>query len=260
MKKIGLFLVLCWMGPGIFAQDKTEEVNTGQDLTKPLSRFDIRYQYQHTTGNYDTNLMTLRLDAPVKLESGWLLSTRFDLPLVRNDIPSRDNPNGDYESGAGDLLTQFFLISPPQGRWAYAVGAQLIWPTASQDQMGTGKYQLAPSVATVYYPEAWSKGSFVGLLLRDYFDYAGDDDRADIHEMSIQPLFNYNLPERWFLGINPDIRVNWEQDNQWFVPFNVTLGKLINKSTVMSVEFNTPIVNDYDRYDWQIEFRIGFFF
>jgi hypothetical protein len=112
----------------------------------------------------------------------------------------------------------------------------------------------------VYYPEAWSKGSFVGLLLRDYFDYAGDDDRADIHELSIQPLFNYNLPERWFLGINPDIRVNWEQDNQWFVPFNVTLGKLINKSTVMSVEFNTPIVNDYDRYDWQIEFRIGFFF
>lgn len=261
MKNFCLLLMICFMCQNVFAQEKVEEeVNTGQDPTKPLSRFDIRYKYQQTTGDYDTSFTTLRLDKPIKLDDGWQLYSRFDLPLVRSDVPSQDNPNGDYEAGAGDALAQFLFVTPPRGRFAYAFGAQMLFPTGSQDQMGTGKYQLAPSVAGVYYPQGWSKGSFCGLLLRDYFDYAGNDERADIHEMSIQPLFNYNLPERWFIGSNPDIRINWEQDNDLFIPFNMILGKLLNKTTVASVEFNTPIVNDYDRYDWEIEFRIGFFF
>ena len=45
-----------------------------------------------------------------------------------------------------------------------------------------------------------------------------------------------------------------------FLPFDVTLGKMLNKSTVASVEFKQAVINDYDLYDWEIEFRIGFFF
>src|SRR3990172_9030848 len=123
MKKLCLLLLICYMCQGIFAQDETkEEVNTGQDFAKPLSRFDIRYKFQQTTGDFDTSLMTLRLDTPFRMESGWQLSTRFDLPLIRSDVTSLDNPNGDYETGAGDFLTQFLFITPPQGRWAYGFG------------------------------------------------------------------------------------------------------------------------------------------
>jgi hypothetical protein len=33
------------------------------------------------------------------------------------------------------------------GGWRAAAGAQLLVPTATQDQFGTGKWQLAPSIA-----------------------------------------------------------------------------------------------------------------
>jgi len=261
MKKLWLLLMICFVCPAVFAQDEAkEEINTGQDITKPLSRFDVRYKYKQTTGDYDTSLTTLRLDKPFMLDGGWQLSTRFDLPLVRSDVPSRDNPNGDYEAGAGDFLTQFLFIAPPKGRWAYGFGTQVIFPTGSQDQMGTGKYQLVPTVATVYYPERWSKGSFLGVVIRDGFDIAGKDDRNDIHELYVQPLVNVNLPERWFVTLAPEMKMNWKDDNKWFVPFDVTLGKMLNKSTVASVGFKQAIVNDYDLYDWEIEFRVGFFF
>lgn len=253
--------MVCFICPGVFAQDEAkEEVNTGQDVTKPLSRFDIRYKYQQTTGDFDTSLTTLRLDAPFRLKDGWQLSTRFDMPLVRSDVPSRDNPNGDYEFGTGDFLSQFLLIPPQKGRWACGFGTQVIWPTGSQDQMGTGKYQLVPSAAAIYYPKSWSKGSFAGLMIRDGFDIAGKDDRKHIHELYIQPLLNFNLPEKSFVTFAPEARINWERDNDLFVPFDVTLGKMLNKSTVASVEFKQAVINDYDLYDWEIEFRIGFFF
>ena len=270
MKKLCVLLLICFICPGVFAQANTdanatqdttkEEINTGQDITKPLSRFDIRYKYQQTTGRLDTSLMTFRLDVPFKFKSGWQLSTRFDLPLVYSDVPSRDNPRGDYEFGTGDFLTQFLFIAPPKGRWVYAFGTQVLWPTGSQDQMGTGKYQLVPTMAAVYYPERWSKGSFAAVVIRDGFDIAGKDDRKHIHELYVQPMVNFNLPERWFLTLAPEMKMNWEDDNKWFVPFDVTLGKMLNKSTVASLGFKQAMVNDYDLYDWEIEFRIGFFF
>jgi len=61
--------------------------------------------------------------------------------------------------------------------------------------MGKGKYQLAPAVGAVYYPENWSKGSHIALILLDFFDYAGKDNRSDIHQLSIRPTFSYNLPD-----------------------------------------------------------------
>lgn len=45
-----------------------------------------------------------------------------------------------------------------------------------------------------------------------------------------------------------------------FLPFDIMLGKLLNKNTVLSVDFAAPIVNDYNLYDWLLELRIGFFF
>ena len=256
--KILFIALLICITSSVFAREGS--VNTGEDFTRPLDRFDIRYKYLQITGDTDKSLMTFRLDAPFLLDDGWKLSTRFDMPVMRTNKVSSDNPNGDYETGFGDLMTQFLLISPLQGNWAYGFGTRLYWPSSSQDQMGTGKYQMAPTFGVNYYPDGWSKGSYCGVGFREYFDYAGDHNRADIHQTSILAGFSYNLPDHWFVSSISDIRINWEQDNNWFVPLNLKLGKILDKTKVVSIEFNTPIVNDYDRYDWQIELQLGFFF
>ena len=107
-----LCLVTILIAAPLWAQEK-EEVNTGQDPTKPLTRFDLRLKYQDTMiKDREQFITTPRLDKPIPLVGGWLLSTRFDLPLVYNDIPSRDNKDGDGEFGLGDLLTQFLFIKP----------------------------------------------------------------------------------------------------------------------------------------------------
>jgi hypothetical protein len=63
-----------------------EEVNTGQDITKPVRRLDIRFQYTNAGDistpskefTPDVYTTTLRLDVPFDLGGGYKISTRFD--------------------------------------------------------------------------------------------------------------------------------------------------------------------------------------
>ncbi len=52
--------------------------------------------------------------------------------------------------GVGDVLLQGLLINAPTPRFAWAVGTQLIFPTASEDEMGGGKWRLVPTVGARY--------------------------------------------------------------------------------------------------------------
>jgi hypothetical protein len=241
----------------------SKDANTGQDPTKPLTRIDLRLKYQNFPSGLEATTGTLRADVPFKLGGGWKLSTRFDLPLVYGDVPSLDNPNGDYEFGVADTLAQFLFITPPvteDKKLAFALGTQVLFPTGSDDQFGTGKWQLAPSAAAIYQLPEIRPGSFAGLLVRDQFSFAGNDGRDDIHDLIVQPILNVTLPQRWFFTIAPEIRIDLEDGDGVFIPANLTVGWKPKRDMVISLSADVPIVDDYEQYDWQTEFRIGFFF
>ncbi len=54
--------------------------------------------------------------------------------------------------------------------------------------------------------------------------------------------------------------MNCRDGNKWFVPSDITLGKLLSKKVVASVGWKQAVVSDFDLFDWEVEFRIGFFF
>lgn len=258
-----MFICLCAWNSNVSAAEQSDEVNTGQDFTKPLTRFDIRQKYQDLPGDSQAFMTTLRVDKPVVINAdGWVLSLRADIPFVVNDVPSADNPGSQSRFGLSDILNQFMFIAPQGTKsWTYAIGSQIIWPTASEDQMGSGRYQFAPLVGAKINLAGISPGSFGYLLLRDHIDMGGDDSRAKVNYLVIQPGINFALPNKSFVTIAPEMRVDWENDNRVFIPFDIAIGKMVNKSTVLSIEYKTPVLDDdYPVYDHEVEARIGFFF
>ena len=246
-----------------------EEINNGQDPTKPLTRVDLRYQYQNLPPAHDDNahIFTLRADKPFVLAPQWSLATRIDLPVFLTEAVSRDNPRGVYQFGQGDLLLQGLVINSPTRDFAWALGAQAIFPTAREEQMGAGKYRLVPTFGARYNLPTISKGSWAALLARYDFDVGGDDSRRHISELQFAPLINFALPDQWFLNFYPssDIRINLTHQRpgdkgSLFLPFDFMVGKLLSKSLVTSLEIGFPIINDYRVYDFKMEARVGFFF
>lgn len=247
-----------------------EELNAGQDITKPLRRFDIRFQYTNAgdistpTQEFtpDVYTTTLRLDVPFDLGGGYKISTRFDLPMSFNNVPTRDNPAGDTEFNVNDVLVQGLLIKAVSQQFAWGVGTQVIIPTGTDDSFSANRWQLVPTIgARVSLPQI-SKGSFFVMAARYAFDFAGDDGRPRTSVLQFSPTVNIMLPDRWFLTLFPstDIRVDLEDGGKWFVPADFLIGKMLNRTTVASVEFGIPIIKQFDLYDFKVEARIGFFF
>lgn len=243
--------------PAAAASDSAE--NSGQDPANPVRRFDVRLQYQRIGDGLNAWILTPRVDMPFQIGNGWRLNTRVDAPIMLSDVPSAENINGSDDLGLGDVLTQALFIKPAQGS-AFVAGAQLILPTAMRDQLGTGKWRLLPTAGMVFYPSFMSRGSFVGAIARYDFDFAGDSSRADVSALSLQPIVNFALPERWFVTLAPEMKIDFEDESSVFFPFDVTVGRKVTATQVISLEFKHKLIEAAKEYDWSLEARVGFFF
>lgn len=162
--------------------------------------------------------------------------------------------------GLGDLLTQAALVSPANKPFRYGTGLRVLWPTASEQQMGSGKYQLVPLAGFSFSLRSLSDGSFFQFAWREPFSVGGDENRKDIHNSVLNPALTVSLPRQFYVMSSPDITVHWAQGGKWFVPFNLSAGKKFGKRMIFSLEWDQAVVKEYREYDWQIEARIGYFF
>ena len=67
-----------------------------------------------------------------------------------------------------------------------------------------------------------------GFLVLNLWSFAGDEDRADVNFMTLQPFLNYNLPKGWYLTTSPLITADWEadDDNRWTVSLGGGIGRI----------------------------------
>ena len=118
------------------SQDQAE--NTGDDFARPLSLFQLFYEYKTAPGrgstkgainNVTSDIVKLRLDHRIDLAPQWALGLRTDLPFLAKNPISSDNPAGNFRHGVGDADVQGALVHEFDSRWAAGFGARLTAPT-----------------------------------------------------------------------------------------------------------------------------------
>jgi hypothetical protein len=241
--------------------------NNGEDFTKPVNRFDTRFQFETLPNNtYSGGLFTNRHTETMTFRSDLVffrkpdqLALRFDLPMEWSNKPTSQNPNGLNEFGLGDLLVQAAYIHTFDSRWAAGVGLQMLLPTASDIADGNGTWQLAPTIGVRAELPEISAASYAGLIVRQFVSVAGPSSRANIDYLSLEPQLNIGLPDHWYLNTSPKIRYNFE-NQKWFVPLDLMVGKKFGTRWVVSVEYQYGLVRDDDRYNQWVEGRVGYFF
>jgi hypothetical protein len=68
----------------------------------------------------------------------------------------------------------------------------------------------------------------MGILGRQLWSFAGDDDRKNVNQTLIEPFVNYNLSKGWYLLTDMVITANWETNNsnRWTVPVGGGVGRI----------------------------------
>jgi hypothetical protein len=167
---------------------------------------------------------------PVALNKNWNLITRPVVTVFNSSPhPNTHNP-GETErtTGFGDTIWMEMLAPTPKlmGRWLFGIGPTFVFPTASSDFTGQGKWQVGPAVVVGYLSDKWILGAFV----QNWTSFGGSGNRLDTNQMNLQPFAAYFLPGGWSIGYSGNILANWKADSAgdvWTVPIGIGIGKVV---------------------------------
>ena len=243
ISKAGLFLInisflsICWFSVFLLQNVQAEEMSTfseseaaelASELTNPLADLvilPIQFNYDKDIGPQDdgwhlkTNVQPV---IPFHLSKDWNLITRTIVPVTyQEDI----FPGAGSQFGLGDTLLNLFFspVEPTSGGIIWGAGPVFLLPTATDKLLGTEKWGAGPTALVLKKRGPWT----VGFLASRIWSFAGDSDRRDINSSQVQPFAAYTWPgSAWSASIQSESVYNWK-DEEWAVPLNVTLAKLV---------------------------------
>jgi hypothetical protein len=185
--------------------------------------------------------------------------------ITRTIIPVGYQPSFTDSSGGvfglGDVDFSAFFAPPSRGNVTVGIGPDFLLDTATHESLGTGKWSIGPAAVVV-----WTPGKFlVGGLLKHFWSFAGDGDRADVNLSIGQPFISYNLPKGWYIATAPLITANWEatSGNVWTVPVGGGFGRVFALSgqkinSQLQAFYN--VVHPDAGPDWSLRFQIQLLF
>ena len=257
---------------GLSTMSTAQEQKTGaSDLAKaaqnPIAAM-ISLPFQNNT-NFNIgpqegtqNILNIQPVWPVDLNPKWNLITRTILPVISQ--PEFVSGQG-RTNGIGDIQFSAFFSpkEPTEAGWIWGAGLIAQLDTASDDKLGAGKWGLGPTAVALKVDDQWVYGG----LINNVWSVAGDDDRADINIMLIQPFVNYNFPDKpgRYLTFAPIMTADWEADSgdQWTVPLGGGIGQIMKwgKQPVnlqASAYYN--VVTPDNGADWQLRLQAQLLF
>ena len=92
---------------------------------------------------------------------------------------------------------------------SFFVGATSTFPTAGEDGLGTGKYNLGPLIATARFLPRWE--SFLFGVFQHLISVGGDPSRRDIELTRASAQINTIWAERWWTTVQGVGQINWQR-------------------------------------------------
>jgi len=146
--------------------------------------------------------------------------------IVQPFVAMTSLPSPDATTGFDDVQMSVFLTPTRTGTWAGGLGPIVELPTASDDQLGTGKWSGGPTGAVFYSNGPWLNG----VLASHLASFAGSRHRVDVAVTSIEPQVSYTWDSGWSLQSSPTISYDWTAD-AWTLPLGIDVGKTFSVGT-----------------------------
>jgi hypothetical protein len=209
---------------------------------------------------YTANLQPV---IPFSISEDWNIITRTILPVIYQEALD-NNPKAppsarESHAGLGDT-TQSFFLSPkaPWHDWILGAGPVGYYPTATETELGGGKWGAGPTVVALQQEHGFT----YGILANHIWSFAGQQDRPYISKSFLQPFFTYTTKTYTTVGLNTESTYDWES-SQWTVPLNffaqqlVKIGKL---PIAFEAGYRYYVEKPDHGPDWGLRFQITFLF
>lgn len=223
----------------IRAQEKTG--TSAQELADKLSNpvanmISVPFQsnLDYGIGNYNGSKYTINFQpvVPIRLSANINLITRYIIPIVDQRDISGERQS---EFGLSDAtVSAFFSPAHPKNGLIWGAGPAFLVPIATNELLGTRKWGIGPTALLLKQ----ATGITYGLLTNQIWSVAGDENRADVNQLFVQPFFAKSWKTGAGIGFNMEMTFNWETNS--------------------TLAFFNPVVNSVTRMGKQpIQLAIG---
>jgi hypothetical protein len=218
-----------------FVSRAEEESDEATELAKQLSNpvaslisipFQANYDFDiGPTGNGSRFTLNIQPVVPLSISKDWNLIVRTILPIVsQHDVFYPAIPQDRTQSGLGDTTQSFFLSpkAPGPGGIIWGLGPVVLYPTATDDLIGSEKWGLGPTAVLLKQTGGWT----YGVLANQIWSVAGNSHRENISATFLQPFVTYTTKTHTTFGLNTESTYDW-QNSQWTVPLNAFVSQVL---------------------------------
>jgi hypothetical protein len=181
------------------------------------------------------DILNIQPVIPIHINENWNVITRTILPLVWSPSlqPAQSVPFG----LAPTTFSAFLSPKNPVDGWVWGVGPIAELPTITSKTLGSNMWGLGPAVVVVKLA-----GPIVaGVLVNNVFSLGGTSGPGGTQYslFTVNPFFNYNFGEGWYVGSSPIITANWQAagNNAWTLPVGAAVGRVIKIGGKLPVNF-----------------------
>ena len=242
--KILVVIVLLGFSNYTFAQNDTISsldnlAEISRELDNPLAkRWSLVFQENYTTnegskvdGVIPSNSFFFQPALPIPFGKNKVFTARPVFPVVTSSDFKVDPSGNTKSTGFGDIqMAAIFGPGNAKG-WVWGAGATFVFPTASKESLGKGKYQAGPALMLFHLSGNWTKGIF----FQHWWSYAGDAGRNDVSKTDFQYVLRRNFGTM-SLGLGPTISVDWTK--KWNDALTIPIGLGVTKMIKIG---NTPL-------------------
>jgi hypothetical protein len=165
--------------------------------------------------------------------------------IVRATLPVVTVPTGgdEYTSGLGDFnVFDAIRLTEADATTQYGVGPLLAVPTATDNALGSGKWQAGfAAVGLKLVPG----GTILGALVTFQTDFAGDGDRSGTALATVQPVITIAVGKGQYLRSSA-IWVLDLENGRYLVPFGIGVGKVVPVGGTVINAFVEPQIAVYE--------------
>ena len=269
LKRVPVLFVVTLLSTSAWSDEKGggDLRSAVQNPISSLISVPFKFNFDYGAKNGDGTILNVQPVVPVNV-GDWNLVNRAIIPLAHVDgtIQGPNNPSpapgeGGSASGLGDINYSLYFSPVKYDKVIWGVGPSLNLPTASDDQLGSGKWSTGITAVALTVP-GWGS---MGILGRQLWSFAGDSDRKEVNQTLIEPFLNYNLDKGWFLLTDIVMTANWEADsnNRWTIPLGGGVGrvfKLGNQAINSRLEAYYNVERPTGAPDYTIHFTWQFLF
>lgn len=212
-------------------------------------------------GTTDANVLFFQPGLPVPIGRDMTFIARPAFPLVTQPVQDTSSDTGisGHITGLGDIQMLAMVGPDKSSGYVWGAGGTFKFPTAGDEVLGSGKFQVGPAAMLFHFQRPWT----LGVLVEHWWSVDGDEDRADVSLTEIKYVARYALPNAWSIGMGPTVSIDWEADseNRYTVPIGLGVTKTVRFGSVpvkLRLEANYSVIRPEDYgTEWKILFRIA---